>query len=165
MQRTYIETARVRQRPFRYFTSEQVLSPELAGHLLHWLETGVCWRLHQESFFEQYECNLLSVPAPNGCALSRRLRHSPVRRAPPCVWPYRAAARVRTRPCASTACSAFEETPSPARESQPHPGGAQTPDPAASLPWEQVRFRYRKSCKEEPPEHEQIALRFGARVI
>src|SRR5690349_1031706 len=68
MRRTYIETARVRQRPFRYFTSEQVLSPELAGHLLHWLETGVCWRLHQESFFEQYECNLLSVPAPNGCA-------------------------------------------------------------------------------------------------
>lgn len=68
MQRTYIETAAARQRPFRYFTSEQVLSADVAGHLLHWLETGVCWSLHQESFFEQYECNLLSVPAPSGCA-------------------------------------------------------------------------------------------------
>src|SRR5216684_1027452 len=68
MQHTYIETAEARRRPFRYFISEQVLSPDSAGHLLHWLETGVRWRLHQGAFFEQYECNLLGVPAPSGCA-------------------------------------------------------------------------------------------------
>ncbi len=65
---TYIETAEARRRPFRYFISEQVLSPDSAGHLLHWLETGARWRLHQGAFFEQYECNLLGVPAPSGCA-------------------------------------------------------------------------------------------------
>jgi hypothetical protein len=68
VQHTYIETADARRRPFRYFTSEKVLSPDLADHLLHWLETGVHWRLHQGAFFEQYECNLLGVSAPSSCA-------------------------------------------------------------------------------------------------
>jgi hypothetical protein len=67
MQHTYIETAKARRRPFRYFSSEQVLNPDSADRLLHWLETGVHWRLHQGAFFEQYECNLLGVPAPSGC--------------------------------------------------------------------------------------------------
>jgi hypothetical protein len=65
---TYIETAEARRRPFPYFISEQVLGPDAASHLLHWLETGARWRLHQGAFFEQYECNLLGVTAPNGCA-------------------------------------------------------------------------------------------------
>jgi hypothetical protein len=65
---TYIETAEARRRPFRYFISEQVLSPDSASHLLHWLETGARWHLHQGAFFDQYECNLLGVPAPSGCA-------------------------------------------------------------------------------------------------
>jgi hypothetical protein len=68
MQHAYIETARARRRPFRYFISEQVLSPDSADRLLHWLETGVPWRLHQGAFFEQYECNLLGLPVPSGCA-------------------------------------------------------------------------------------------------
>jgi Domain of unknown function (DUF6817)/2OG-Fe(II) oxygenase superfamily len=65
---TYIATAETRRRPFRYFISQQVLSPDSAGHLLHWLETGAPWHLHQGAFFEQYECNLLGVPTPSGCA-------------------------------------------------------------------------------------------------
>jgi hypothetical protein len=65
---TYIEAAAVRRRPFRYFISEQVLSPDSADQLLHWLETEAPWRLHQGDFFEQYECNLLGVPVPGGCS-------------------------------------------------------------------------------------------------
>jgi len=68
MQPIYIETAEARRKPFRYFTSERVLSPDSADRLLHWLETGVPWRLHDGAFFEQYECNLLNAPAPSDCA-------------------------------------------------------------------------------------------------
>lgn len=69
MHQTYIKTAKAQRRPFRYFISEQVLSPELAGRLLLWLETGAHWHLHQGTFFEQYECNLLGLAAPGGFAM------------------------------------------------------------------------------------------------
>lgn len=68
MHQTYIQTAEARQTPFHYFTSSQVLSSDLANNLLYWLEAGVQWKLHNGGFFEQYECNLLNAPTPNGCA-------------------------------------------------------------------------------------------------
>jgi hypothetical protein len=68
MQHTYIETVEAWRWPFRYFISAQVLSLDSADCLLRWLETGAPWRLHHGAFFEQYECHLLGVPAPSGCA-------------------------------------------------------------------------------------------------
>lgn len=51
-------------RPFPHFSSDKILAPELADHLLKWLKTSAQWQLTKTSFYTQYEFSLLDTSLP-----------------------------------------------------------------------------------------------------
>ena len=57
--------AQVARKPFPFVELPEFLNPKDADRLLDWLEATSVWQFRAESFYEQYEFNLLSSP-PSG---------------------------------------------------------------------------------------------------
>jgi Rps23 Pro-64 3,4-dihydroxylase Tpa1-like proline 4-hydroxylase len=57
------------QQPFPHFVCDEVLPRDLAEQLLDWMEHNASWRLHSESFFEQYELDMRETAPPIDCSV------------------------------------------------------------------------------------------------
>lgn len=53
--------------PYRFFCSSQCFTTELSDALLAWFDDGIEWFLHEGSFYEQWECDLLRQLPPESC--------------------------------------------------------------------------------------------------
>ena len=54
--------------PYPFFYSRKCFTPELSEALLAWFDNGAEWLLHEGSFYEQWEANLLLQSPPESCA-------------------------------------------------------------------------------------------------
>jgi Rps23 Pro-64 3,4-dihydroxylase Tpa1-like proline 4-hydroxylase len=54
--------------PFRYFSADACLSPEIEAALLAWLEQDAPWKLVETDFYEQFEFDMRDADLPNDIA-------------------------------------------------------------------------------------------------
>jgi len=54
--------------PFRYFSTDGCLAPEMEAALLEWFEHGAPWRLVETDFYEQFEFDMRDVELPDPIA-------------------------------------------------------------------------------------------------
>ena len=52
--------------PFPHLRIVDILGPDDADHVLHWLREKAPWKLTVADFYEQYECSLLDSTLPPG---------------------------------------------------------------------------------------------------
>lgn len=59
-----LQDARQRQTPFPHFIASQSFAQDVADAAYTWLDANAPWRRHVSYFFDQFECNMLSMRLP-----------------------------------------------------------------------------------------------------